>query len=407
MGPVRRRLRARGPAHEPGTGPRRRRGAWDDGLGLMVQAGRKPLVVFVDRAGAQSIWSLVDRIRTALDDEGVAVHTCHWDEGGARRWDWAGTAERDHRIAVPARRRPWDVLRQHAVFAPAFRRLLDDLAPDVVHANFIVPGGSAMRLARRAGVPRVVVTRHELYGSLSAHLRAWTRLAERAADHVVYVSQTVAASYGAPNAPVYDGRSAPPARLVIRNGVDTGALAKVAPWPRGDSQAPFVVPGRLVPAKGHATAIAALGRVAARDPAARLEVIGDGPERARLAAVARAHGVAERVDFLGRRPRGETLARMKSARGVVVPSGGRQEGYGLVLAEALALGAPVVATEIRVFREVAPCGAGVAFFPPGDADALAAHLLDPPAPARADLAPDDATMCARYLALYRYLLTST
>jgi glycosyltransferase involved in cell wall biosynthesis len=67
------------------------------------------------------------------------------------------------------------------------------------------------------------------------------------------------------------------------------------------------------------------------------------------------------------------------AKALVHPS--RHEGFGLTVAEAVAAGTPVIAADEPAIREIAP-HAGL--FAPGDADALAALLADPPAHAAGD-----------------------
>ena len=88
--------------------------------------------------------------------------------------------------------------------------------------------------------------------------------------------------------------------------------------------------GALESRKGGVLAVRALAHLA---PPARLVVIGDGPERARMTALARRLGVADRVAWLGRVPRAEVVRHLAAA-GAVLFTGLREEG-GLALAEAL------------------------------------------------------------------------
>jgi len=95
--------------------------------------------------------------------------------------------------------------------------------------------------------------------------------------------------------------------------------------------------GALESRKGGVLAVRALAHLA---PPTRLVVIGGGPERARMAALARRLGVADRIAWLGRVPRAEVVRHMAAA-GAVLFTGLREEG-GLALAEALLNGLPTV-----------------------------------------------------------------
>ena len=359
-------------------------------------------ILMLDRAGAQSIWSVMSAIADLAEAEGHEVHRCRWDEGGVLE-DRLPPGPRDHVISVPHRRRPLDVIGQHRAFCAPFTALLDAVRPDVLQANFIVPGGFAMYLARiwrrRRGIScRIVLTRHELYGSMSPHLRLWAQLSAGCADHLIHVSDQVAQSYGLKTSSRWLGQGEPPRALVIHNGLDRAWIDAITPYPRPDSARVFVLAGRLVPVKGQRLALRALA--ASPDIAVRLEIIGDGPERPALMAMAKDLGLERRVDFIGWRPRIETLARMRSARAVLVPS--TQEGFGLSLAEAMALGSPVLASDIAVFREVAAEGRGVRLLPPCDVALWAQAMAE--VQGRAVLpagALDQNVMAQRYLALYR------
>ena len=100
----------------------------------------------------------------------------------------------------------------------------------------------------------------------------------------------------------------------------------------------LVAAGRLMPQKNMALAIAALAALDRRD--ARLVLLGDGPERAHLEALAQSLGVADRVEFAGHLP--SIRAALERADLFLLPS--TFEGYPAVVVEALAAGVAVVAT---------------------------------------------------------------
>ncbi len=128
--------------------------------------------------------------------------------------------------------------------------------------------------------------------------------------------------------------------------------------------------------KGLDTLLEAFARLAAGRPAVELRVAGRGRDAAAAAALAAELGVSERVRMLGPVSDAERLRLFAGATLLVMPS--RFEGFGLVAAEALAAGLPVVAAEAGALPEVLGSGGGV-LVPPGDAAALAravARLLD-------------------------------
>jgi glycosyltransferase involved in cell wall biosynthesis len=135
----------------------------------------------------------------------------------------------------------------------------------------------------------------------------------------------------------------------------------------------IVSPGRLVWEKGHYDVIRALATVAAR---ARLLIVGAGPERARLLGYADDLGLAERVE-IRQVPYDEMPSVFAGASCVVLaslPTRTWEEQFGLVLAEALAAGAPVIASSSGAIPEVLE-GSGAPLFTPGDWLGLA-ELLD-------------------------------
>jgi glycosyltransferase involved in cell wall biosynthesis len=104
-----------------------------------------------------------------------------------------------------------------------------------------------------------------------------------------------------------------------------------------DQRVAFYV-GRLLPYKGLSLAIRALAHPEA--VGWRLEVAGDGWDLARCRSLAKRLGVDDRVRFLGRLPREQVLQRFLAADAMLAPS--MFEGSGYAVAEAVALGCPVI-----------------------------------------------------------------
>jgi glycosyltransferase involved in cell wall biosynthesis len=126
--------------------------------------------------------------------------------------------------------------------------------------------------------------------------------------------------------------------------------------------------GRLTRQKALDDALAALAHV----PGVELIVLGDGPERAQLERCAADIGVAGRVRFLGPGTRDDVIALFRAVDGVLVTSA--WENLPHTLLEALAAGAPVVATAVGGIPEVVRDGENGLLVPPRDVDALASAM---------------------------------
>ena len=124
--------------------------------------------------------------------------------------------------------------------------------------------------------------------------------------------------------------------------------------------------GQLIRGKGVQLLLAAMARM--KTPRT-LDIVGTGNMEPKLRALAAQLGIADRVRFNGFQSNPQDW--MRAARCVVVPSFW-QEPYGLVAAEAVALGRPVVAFAIGGLPEA--CGGKATLVPPGDIAALADAL---------------------------------
>ena len=156
---------------------------------------------------------------------------------------------------------------------------------------------------------------------------------------------------------------------VVPNPVDTDRFAPGAAPAGGPPR--IVAVANLVPVKGVAELVEAAGLLAARGAEFRLDLVGDGPERERLAARAVALGLGERLVLHGALPVERVAALMREAAFAVVPS--RYETFSVVVSEALASGLPVVATATGALPGRIHAGNGL-LCPPRDPAALAAAM---------------------------------
>ena len=135
----------------------------------------------------------------------------------------------------------------------------------------------------------------------------------------------------------------------------------------------ILVVGRLMPQKGHRYLLEALPEVAQKCPEIHLTVVGDGPLREELELQAVDLGIADLVTFTGVVSETEKVAHLWRAELFVMPS--TQEGFGMVLLEAMACGLPIAAFDLPVFHEILGESSG-RFAPVRDTSALAAHIVD-------------------------------
>jgi glycosyltransferase involved in cell wall biosynthesis len=132
----------------------------------------------------------------------------------------------------------------------------------------------------------------------------------------------------------------------------------------------FVFVGRLTHQKALPVLLEAIGAV----EGARLELVGDGPDRSGLEAAVAARGLDDRVRFVGALPRDEVLGYLAGARAAVLSSAWENLPHAAV--EALAVGTPVVSTAVGGVPEVVRDGENGLLVPPNDPVALADALRE-------------------------------
>jgi len=125
--------------------------------------------------------------------------------------------------------------------------------------------------------------------------------------------------------------------------------------------------------------IAALPRIRQAIPDVRYLVVGDGPDRPRLEALAQAHGVAAHVLFRGYVPEAQLPQVYHEADLFVLLSreeAGNIEGFGIVLLEAAASGLPTIAAQSGGMPEAMRDGSTGVVVPPNDIETIAARTIE-------------------------------
>jgi teichuronic acid biosynthesis glycosyltransferase TuaC len=246
----------------------------------------------------------------------------------------------------------------------ALLRLRREFPFDLVHAHYAAPAGDAVRRAA-PDVP-LVVSAHG--GDVLSVLHRGPR-ARAAVESALHHARIVLAN------------SADTARRCQELGArDTRVVHLGADLPRpgdldgrGEGPPSLVTVGHLVARKRHADVVRALWTLRDRHPELRYVVVGDGPERARLHALARELGVADRVELRGQLAPARALAEAWRASAFVLPS--VDEAFGVAYIEAMAGGVPAIGCRGEGGpEEIAAAGGGIRLVPPGDVEALAGEL---------------------------------
>jgi phosphatidylinositol alpha-mannosyltransferase len=185
--------------------------------------------------------------------------------------------------------------------------------------------------------------------------------------------------------------------VLIPNGVTTERYTTAEPlpgWPGDDGALGFL--GRMdEQRKGLPVLLAAFEILGRQRPRLRLLLAGPGDEEDILARVS--PELRDRVVMLGMVSEADKVRALHSVDVFVAPNTGG-ESFGIVLAEAMSAGAPILASDIEAFRRVLLDGRAGALFPVGDAGALAtaaAELLDDP-PRRKQLSAEAKTAVLAY-----------
>ncbi|MGI9434711.1 MAG: glycosyltransferase family 4 protein [Geminicoccaceae bacterium] len=162
---------------------------------------------------------------------------------------------------------------------------------------------------------------------------------------------------------------------VVCPGVDAAPLARGSHDRRDRRPTALLCIGSLTKRKGHLVLLSALAHLPELDW--RLTIVGsalwDPDHAAKVEQAVRDHGFSERVTMVGEQDE-DGLARFYQQADLFVLAS-HHEGYGMVLAEALARGLPILSTTAGAIPDTVPEGAGF-LVPPGDAVALAAALRD-------------------------------
>lgn len=256
-----------------------------------------------------------------------------------------------------------------------FFRRLRAAEPAIVHAHFAIDAVQALTIAHRLNLPLIVSLHGYDVNSSASFLRQ-----SRSGTHFLLNRDRLfreATAFLCVSRFIYDAAlraGFPSEKLHVHyTGIDCERFSAVD-LPRDPKLILFV--GRLVEVKGCEHLLRALAVLQHHDSDVHAEIIGDGPLRAKLEALA--SSLSLRVSFRGMQSQAEVRRSMFRARILCNPSitasTGEKEAFGMVFAEAQASGTPVVSYANAAIPEVVNHGQTGLLCPEGDIGALADAL---------------------------------
>ena len=236
---------------------------------------------------------------------------------------------------------------------------------DVLHAQTFASAPPGMLARRRLRKP-LVLTLHTSHFLRLARKPVWQPVLRRiiaSADYLLAASTEIR--------DVALSLHRHPRAEALTNGVDTDLFRPVAAsLPGVPGRRRVVVPRRLFEKNGVEYLVRAMPILTQRLDLEAL-LVGDGPERPGLEALARELGIADRIRFLGSRPNAEMPGLICSADVAVIPS--LMEATSVAALEAMSCGLPVAASNVGGLPEIVDESVGT-LFRPADPQDLALRL---------------------------------
>jgi N-acetyl-alpha-D-glucosaminyl L-malate synthase BshA len=318
---------------------------------------------------------LATELAIALADRGHDVHLISTDVPFRLAGDRPGlTFHQVHTPSYPLFREPQYVLS----LANRVVQVARACRLDVVHAHYAVPHATAAILARQvlaasgASVPRVVTTLHGTDITLVGSDPSYSEIVAfsiESSDGITAVSESL--------------RQSTVRELGVRKAIDViPNFLDCAQWQRVEApelKRQYAGPAgdRLVihmsnfrPVKRIDCVVQVFAAIQ-RQLAARLLLVGEGPEVAAAERLAGELGIADRVSFLGAQDGIVPLLSISDV--LLLPSA--QESFGLAALEAMACGTPVVASNVGGLPEVIEHGRSGFLHPPDDVEGMAASAV--------------------------------
>jgi glycosyltransferase involved in cell wall biosynthesis len=239
----------------------------------------------------------------------------------------------------------------------ALRRIRRQFPFELIHAHYAVPAGDAVRRVTDR-VPLIVsVHGHDVQGAGSggSNVRAVLARAELVLANSSGTAKRCLDLGARETRVVHLGTDIPP------------PPSRRAPFPT------LVTVAHLAARKRHADVVSALALLRGRHPGLRYTIVGDGPEREPLRALAHSLVVDDLIEFRGQLDHGPAIDAARAATLFVLPS--VDEAFGVAYVEAMAGAVPAIGCRGEDGpEEIASAGGGIALVPPRDVPSLAAQI---------------------------------
>jgi glycosyltransferase involved in cell wall biosynthesis len=253
--------------------------------------------------------------------------------------------------------------------------LLRSSKPDIVHTHSSKAGFLGRLAARRTGVPTIIHMPHGLYflGQRNVVKRNFYLLLERLAAQWCDI---IIATSASERDQLVRWKIMPASKIVvIENGIEPMPLptpqtkqALRTHYQISNDSCVIATLGRVTAQKNPVMFIQAAAQVAKQYPQTSFVWIGGGELLEQMQVLARSLGIADRCRFLGHQDNGRELLGMADI--FWLPSA--YEGFSFALLEAMALGLPIIATDVVGNRDALIQGQSGLLIPPNDVEALVA-----------------------------------
>ncbi len=298
--------------------------------------------------------------------DGINVHRFRYGP------DWLEKLAYEGGMLARLKQNPWRYFILPLFFIAQYlnsRRIVRHYAIDVIHAHWLVPQGVTALLTKRTtgGSIPVLCTSHgaDLFALQGGVVHWVKRMVLKHTDFLTVVSDAMrreAERLGAD----------PDRSEVIPMGVDLES--RFIPAAERRDPKTLVFAGRLVEKKGLCYLLEAFSELLREQGDLRLLVVGTGPEEESLRKQASTLGIGRNVEFIGAVENSDLPSLYQQAAIAVFPfimtPEGDQEGFGLVIVEALGCGCAVVVSDLPAVRGILSDGVNGLLVPQKERDRL-------------------------------------
>ncbi len=267
--------------------------------------------------------------------------------------------------------------------AKGLLQLFRTTRPDIVHVQYVAPGFVPVIAARIAGAKRIFATVHQPGRTYGVKAKVLLRTSARLCNAFFCNSKAVEESWFG-NSEIFDPQKVDKRRkhFTIYNGVDVEKIERIVKGTDTealkkslgiDGKRVVGVVGRLRWEKGQAVLLDAMAEVIKGVPESILLVVGDGPDKEKLRKKTEEMKLGNHVKWLGHKSLEEVYRLYSIMNVAAVPS--IFEGFGLSVAEAMAAGVPVVASNVDGVAEIVRNDVSGFLVPQGNSGVLAERLI--------------------------------